>query len=117
MLVGGWCFRELGVVVVTSVDNIVEEPVKVCFFLLMSFITAAMCVNSSEKSLDTTVFVASWMVAVDVENNVGVDVSKSPEDSFCTNTPRKGNLSFVGDIDILLVLSPRIILSSFKTHK
>ncbi len=70
MLVGGWCFRELGVVVVTSVDNIVEEPVQVCFFLLTSLLATTMFVNSAEKSLDTTAFVASWMVAVEVENNV-----------------------------------------------
>ncbi len=29
-----------------------------------------MGVNSAEKSLDPTAFVASWMVAVEVENNV-----------------------------------------------
>ncbi len=59
-----------------------------------------MCVDSAEKSHDTTAFVANWMVAVEVENIVGVsfltDVSKSPEGNFCTNTSRKGNLSFVG---------------------
>ncbi len=37
-----------------------------------SLIVAAMCVNSAEKDLDTTAFVASWMVAVEVENNVSV---------------------------------------------
>ncbi len=30
------------------------------------------CVKSAEKTLDLTAFVASWMVAVEVENNVGV---------------------------------------------
>ncbi len=68
MLVGGsqqWCFRELGAVSVTRVDNIVEEPVEVCPFLLTSLLTAAMCVNSAEKSLDTTAFVASWVVVVE----------------------------------------------------
>ncbi len=41
-------------------------------FLPASLLTATMRVNSAEKSLDTTAFVASWMVAVEVENNVGV---------------------------------------------
>ncbi len=30
-----------------------------------------MCVNSAEKSFDETACVASWMVAVEVENNDG----------------------------------------------
>ncbi len=37
-----------------------------------SLLTAKMCVDSAEKSLDTTAFLAIWMVAVEVENNVGV---------------------------------------------
>ncbi len=61
-----------------------------------------MCVNSAEKSLDTTAFVASWMIAVEVENKVGVisltidRCLKAPEGNFCTNTSRKGNLQFIG---------------------
>ncbi len=35
---------------------------QVCFLLPTSLITAAMCVNSAETSLDTTAFVASWVV-------------------------------------------------------
>ncbi len=35
-------------------------------------LATTMGVNSAEKSLDTTAFVAIWMVAVEVENNVGV---------------------------------------------
>ncbi len=37
---------------------------------VVSFVTAAICVNSD--SPDTIAFVASWMVAVEVENNFGV---------------------------------------------
>ncbi len=40
--------------------------------MLASLLAATMCVNSAEKSLDAAAFVASWMVAVEVENNVGV---------------------------------------------
>ncbi len=49
-----------------------EELKQVCFLLPTNLITAAMCVNSAEKSPDSTDFVASWMVAVEVENNAGV---------------------------------------------
>ncbi len=85
-------------------------------FLPASLLTATMCVNSAEKSFDTTAFVASWMVAVEVENNVGgsfltTDVSKSPEDNFCTNTSRKGNLSFVGS-SIVNSMPGNVVLSS-----
>ncbi len=45
---------------------------QVWFLLPTSLITAANCVNSTEKSLDTTVFVASWVIAVKMENNDGV---------------------------------------------
>ncbi len=41
-------------------------------FLPANLLTTTMCVYSAEKSLDTTAFVASWMVAVEVENNDGV---------------------------------------------
>ncbi len=50
----------------------VEEPVQVCFFMPRSLLTTAMYANYAEKSLDTTAFVARWMVAIEVENNVGV---------------------------------------------
>ncbi len=36
-------------------------------------VTAAVCVNSDEKNLDVTAYMASWMVAVGAENNVGVN--------------------------------------------
>ncbi len=42
------------------------------FFLACGPPHTAMCVNSAEKSRYTTAFVASWMVAVEVKNNVGV---------------------------------------------
>ncbi len=44
--------------------------IQVGFLLPTSLVTAEMCVNSTEKSHDTTVFVAGWMVAVNVENNI-----------------------------------------------
>ncbi len=42
----------------------------ICPFLPASLLTTAMFVNSAEESLDTTAFVASWMVTVEVKNNV-----------------------------------------------
>ncbi len=63
-----------------------------------------MGVNSAEKSLDTTAFVASWMVTVEVENNVG-------EGNFCSNKFRKGNLSFVGS-SIVNSIPGNVVLSS-----
>ncbi len=45
---------------------------QVCFLLPTSLITAVVCVNSAEKSLDTTAFVASWVVAVVREDDIGV---------------------------------------------
>ncbi len=37
-------------------------------------VAAATCVNSAEKNLDVTAYMASWMAAVGVENNVGVNL-------------------------------------------
>ncbi len=34
--------------------------------------TTAMFVNSAEKYFDATTFVASWVVSVEMDNNVGV---------------------------------------------
>ncbi len=45
---------------------------EICPFLPASLLATTMCVYSAEKSLDTAAFVASWMVAVEVENNDGV---------------------------------------------
>ncbi len=44
-------------------------------------------VNTAERILDTVAFVASWMAAVVMENNVGVN---SIMGNFCINTSRKG---------------------------
>ncbi len=49
---------------VFGADIIVEESILVCFLLPTSIITAAICANSAEESLDTTAFVVNWMVAV-----------------------------------------------------
>ncbi len=54
------------------VANVLEEPIQLNFLLPTSLITAAMCVNSTEKSLDTTAFVATLVLAVEMENNDGV---------------------------------------------
>ncbi len=43
-----------------------------CFLQSMSLITTAKCVNSTKNSLDSPVFEASWLVAVEMENNDGV---------------------------------------------
>ncbi len=50
---------------------VVEEPIQVCFLLPTSLITSAMCVNSTEKNLDTTAFLSSWVVAVENEKDIG----------------------------------------------
>ncbi len=43
-----------------------EEPMP------MSLFTAVLCVNSAETSLDTTAFMASWVVAILMEKSIGV---------------------------------------------
>ncbi len=45
---------------------------QVYFLLPTSLITAVMCVNSAEKNLDTTAPVASLVVAVVMEDDIGV---------------------------------------------
>ncbi len=52
---------------------IVEESKKVGFHLSVSLITAAMCINSAEKSLYEIAFVASWVVAVGMINAVRIN--------------------------------------------
>ncbi len=48
------------------------EQVQICILLTTSLITAAMCVNSAQKSHDTTAFVSIGMVAFELENNFGI---------------------------------------------
>ncbi len=71
---------------------VVEEP-------LPGLITSAMRVNSVEKNLDTTAFVSSWVVAVELENEFGVSTLTL---GGCFQVPRlryrhtrKGCLSFL----------------------
>ncbi len=48
------------------------EQVQICILLTKSLITAAMCVNSVQKSHDTTALVSIGMVAFELENNFGI---------------------------------------------
>ncbi len=52
------------------------ERMQACFLLPTSLITAAMCVNSAEKSLNTTALVASGVVAINLENNFEISFIK-----------------------------------------
>ncbi len=67
---------------------------QVGFPLPTSLIAAAMCFKSAEKSLDTTAFVARWVVAVVIENEIGMTTGPIKCLSYCHyNTDRKLNLS------------------------
>ncbi len=70
--VGSGCCHKVRFIKFKGVSIIVEESVHVNPFLPASPLTAAICFNYAEQSLDSSAFVASWMVAVEVENNVGV---------------------------------------------
>ncbi len=74
-----WYFGQLRLVAVAKyayqilwVAVPVEKPMHVYFLLHSCLITAAMFVNSAEMSLYTTAFLASCVVAVEMENNDGV---------------------------------------------
>ncbi len=60
---------------------------QVCFPVITSLITAAISVNSVEKSLHSGAFVASWVAVVVMENDIGVS---SLTINLCINTSGKG---------------------------